>query len=272
MIIKVFYIIMDILDLCDCEFTTMENNILTKNRDFLLDLFELLKKEYNNNELINYYERFSLSNQNKEIRKEILNIIFDIIKSLTITDKLNLIKLIWSCKGFREIINEVNIFSYMNEPLTFYNAENITLYVMAHNKIINDSTINKLFIEKLISNNIALTYANPLEYHLRPNKIEHCIIIFNMMINYVKNNSEKMIFMNGIKTFYLFFCESLYNTERDINNRINLNLDYNTILDMNTMIENIKLLMTSVDKTFINNKIGEYLFEFENDILDRILT
>ena len=251
---------MDICNLCNYDFSILENNILEKNETFLIDLFRVLKTNYNNIDLIEYLNNFSLNITDKF---SILNILLDIIKRLNKNDKFNLIKLIWSCSGFRQIVNDINIFAYMNEPYAFYDVVNVKKYVLVHNDIIEDNNINVSFLEKLINNNIALTYENPLDYHIKPNNIEHCFIIFNLLINYEKNNSQKILFINGVKTFYLFFCECLYNAEKDVDRSIELNIEYDTLLEMNNTMEHLKILMDTIDRHYVDNKIMEYLFDFD---------
>jgi hypothetical protein len=260
---------MDICDLCNYDFSILENNILEKNETFLIDLFRVFKTNHNNIDLIEYLNNFSLNITDKV---PILNILLDIIKRLNKNDKFNLIKLIWSCSGFRQIVNDINIFAYINEPYAFYDVVNVKKYVLVHNDIIEDNNINISFLEKLINNNIALTYENPLDYHIKPNNIEQCFIIFNLLINYEKNNSQKILFINGVKTFYLFFCECLYNAEKDVDRSIELNIDYDTLLEMNNTMEHLKILMDTIDRHYVDNKIMEYLFDFDSDNLDRILS
>ena len=259
---------MDLQDLLILDFNTLTSKIIDKNENFLIELFRIMKTNHNNIELVIYFDKYSINTNNC---LEILKIFLDIIKRLGKTDKFNLITLVWKCVGFRLLINNINIFEYINEPYSFYDKENINNYVLAHKELINDTEINISFFEKLINNNIAYTFDNPYSYYIKPNNIEHCIIIFNLIIMYNKLNNNKGLFIKSINTFYLFFCLCYYNTEKEVEKYVKINSDYDTLLEMNKTLDYIKELLSSIDVIYVDKFISSNLLTLNYDMIDKIV-
>lgn len=282
------------------EYNELTKMILSESPKNMIELLTLFKQKDNIKNsnaptltyVFNLYSLYLVETNDKESLM-VLKKILKIITKLQEPERIRLTKFVWSCQGFCQLIDEINlpesgrqymtdsIFSTMSD--TNYQISDINVATECYYPLIDtmifirDTQIDKWnsfvkYIEHFFDANLGYTFDDPSRVGQYLSTFDYCVFVLNLLIIIMKRimNDNKLVFIFW-KAMHVVYLQIPIMRHR-IGSSINLTKSKMDRSDDNQekkelrdhyhrgieMIRKLEKCIETIDYKYINDMMGQY--------------